>query len=148
MDASQFETCLGKAEDSADVRGMLTALGITQKLEPSSEGYLRLTLAGQGLLLSFVPGVSADGKLVFTGVQFYSDSEEGFTTFAGALPGGLTFADSPAQARAKLGKPTEIMKEFRIDHWIADGRQLTVRYTKSRDGIAHVLRGFPRKDRK
>jgi hypothetical protein len=148
MDASQFELCLGKAEGTPEVTTMLAALGVTKKLKLGSEGYVRLKLASQGLLLSFVPEDPKSSRLVFSGVQFYSDVEEGFTTFAGALPGGLTFSDSPAQARAKLGKPTEIMKDFRLDHWIADGRQLTVRYTKPLDGIAHVLRGFPRKDRK
>jgi hypothetical protein len=145
-DAAEFEDCLGKEEDTPEVLALLAKLGIKKKLKPSDEGYARLKLPTKGLLLSFEPIDEKSSKLKFSGVQFYSDSEEGFTTFAGALPKGLTFSDSPKEARQKLGKPTKIMKEFRLDHWIAKGRQLTVRYRRTMDGIAYVLSGFPRKD--
>jgi hypothetical protein len=148
MDASQFESCLGMTEDAPEVKVMLAELGIVKKLKLSSEGNVRLRLDGHGLLLTFRPIEPRSSILKFNGVQFYSDAEEGFTTYAGILPGGLAFNDTSKQARAKLGKPTEIMKDFRLDHWISDGRQTTVRYRKTLDGIAYVMRGFARADGK
>jgi hypothetical protein len=146
MDASEFESCLGKTEDSYEVVQLLDNLGIKKKLKVSQEGNVRIKLSNLGLLLSFVPEDPKSSKLKFTGVQFYSDCEEGFTTYAGKLPMGLTFSDTPNIARKKLGKPTTSLKEFRLEHWIENGRQLTVRYRKTMDGIAYVLRGFPPKD--
>lgn len=146
MDALQFENCLGKSDDSAEVKAMLTELGVTKKLKLSSEGYVRVELYSQGLLLSFVPIEPKSSVLTFSGVQFYSDVEDGFTTFAGALPGGLSFSDAMKEARAKLGKPTKIMKDFRLDHWIAQGLQTTIGYRKTLDGIAYVMRGLARVD--
>jgi len=146
MDASEFEDCLGKAEETPEVARLLAALGITKKLKLSSEGNVRLMLPERGLLLSFKPEDASSSRIKFTGVQFYSDAEEGFTTFPGALPRGLAFSDDPKAARAKLGKPTKIMKDFRLDHWITGERQLTVRYRKSMDGIAYVLSGFTPKN--
>lgn len=145
MDADVFEKCLGKPEESPEVAKLLADLGINKKLKVSSEGNVRIMLPERGLLLSFKPEDPKSSRLVFTGVQFYSDAEEGFTAFPGRLPRGLSFDDSPEQARDKLGKPTKIMKDFRLDHWIANGRQLTVRYRKTLDGIAYVLSGFPPK---
>ena len=43
----------------------------------------------------------------------------------------------------KLGKPTQSKKEYRMDHWIADGRRTTVRYNKTLDRVAYVELGFP-----
>lgn len=148
MDASVFENCLGKPEEAPEVQAMLKDLGISKKLKPGGEGYVRIELPKLGLLLSFTTVEPKSSGLKFSGVQFYSEIEAGFTRFSGALPGGVVFSDSPKEARAKLGKPTKIMKDFRIDQWVADGRQLQVRYTKALDGIAYILRGFPRGDSK
>jgi hypothetical protein len=93
--------------------------------------------------LAFVPENPKSSKLKLIGIQYYSDVEEGFTTYAGTLPKDLEFSDSPKVARTKLGKPSKIMKDFRLDHWIEGGHQLTVRYRKTMDGIAYVLQGFP-----
>jgi hypothetical protein len=143
MDAHDFEICLGKTEDTPEVSRLLATLGVRKKLRPSKEeGYVNLEFPKLGLLLTFEPAEPKSSILLLSGIQYCADAEEGFTSFAGALPGGLTFSDSPNVVRRKLGKPSKIQKLDRQDHWIAGGRQLSVRYNKSLSGILDILQAL------
>ena len=139
MDAVDFTSCLGKTNDTKEITGMLSSLGVTKQLKASRDGDLQLELPKTGIILSFELKDRKSSVLQLIGVQFYTAAQGGFTTFAGPLPKGLTFADSPKEVLKKLGKPTSSKKQFRIEHWLHGSYQLSVQYTKSNDAIALVL---------
>jgi hypothetical protein len=61
-----------------------------------------------------------------------------YTDYAGPLPEGLTFSDTPAQVHQKLGPPSEghdfLPKEF----WSVQGRKLCVTYDKPKTKTKQV----------
>lgn len=145
MDAEQFELAMGKPEESPEVSDLLKALGVTKKLKLGPEGYTVLDLPDHGLVLSFKPVEAKTSRLKLTGVQFMAGTDKKFKPYAGTLPRGLSFGDSQKEARAKLGKPTKIMKDFNIDRWEEGGRLLSITYKKKpSDGLGIVQLHFPR----
>lgn len=132
MHANDFISCVGKPEDAPEVRALLAALGVTKKVKmPKDDIEARVDLPRQGLSLIFEPEGPKSSRLVFSAVQFLSDSNEGYKSFKGTLPHNLLFSDAQAEARAKLGKPGESKKAFRLDRWKLDGLKLTVEYAKT-----------------
>lgn len=146
MNSNEFIACIGKAEESPEVQEMLAAVGVTKKLKmPKDDIEARADLPKQGLSLIFEPEGHKSSRLIFTGVQFFSDAEQGFITYPGVLPGNVLFTDSQVEVHAKLGKPLEVNKAMRIDGWKFDGLLLTVEYTKKDHRIAMIAVEIPPK---
>lgn len=146
MHSNDFVSCLGKPEDAPEVQSLLTALGVTKKLKmPKDDIEARVDLPKQGLALIFEPEGPKSSRLVLNGLQFYSDAEKGYKSFQGELPGKLLFSDSQAEVHAKLGKPVESKKAFRLDRWKPKGLLLTVEYAKEDHRIAVVAVELPLK---
>lgn len=146
MDSNELIACIGKPEDSPEVKNMLAAVGVTKKLKmPKDDIEARADLPKQGLSLIFEPESRKSSLLLLTGVQFFSDAEQGFKTFQGTLPGNLLFSDSQTEVHAKLGKPFETKKAMRIDGWKFDRLLLTVEYAKKDHRIAMVAVEIPPK---
>jgi hypothetical protein len=146
MDASEFVACIGKPEESPEVQSMLASVGVKKKLKmPRDDIEARIDLPKQGLSLIFVPADPKSSQLTFNGVQFFSDAEQGFKSFAGVLPGNVLFSDSQPEVHAKLGKPAETKKAMRIDGWKFHGLLLTVEYAKKDQRIAMVAVEIPPK---
>jgi hypothetical protein len=131
MKTEDFITCLRKSDDSPEITALLTRLGVKKKPKmPKDDIEARINLPKQGLSLIFLPEGPKTGKLALAAVQFVSDAEEGFKTFAGALPDKLQFGDTQADVIKKLGKPSESKKKFRLDRWKTKTLVTTADYSK------------------
>jgi hypothetical protein len=145
MDASRFEKCIGKPEESPEVNKLLRDLGVTKRLKPKRGEDTELELPKLGLDIAFRQADPKSSKLVLSGVEFLAGGD-GDEQFAGALPGGLKFSDSKQDVYAKLGEPTRAMAEkLRMDHWVVDGIQITVSYARSLAALTSVIIARPYK---
>ena len=132
MDHNILVSCIGKPEDDPDVQKVLKGLGVTKKLKmPQDDIDARHSLHEQGLCLIFKPESPKSSRLILTAVQFVSSCEEGYSTFAGALPRGLQFSDGPAEANAKLGTPFFSKPKLRREIWDHGQLQLAVNYSRA-----------------
>lgn len=134
MDSQELIDAIGKQETSAEVQAILHALGWTKKLKvPKDDIDVRADVPAQGLNLVFEPDGPKTSVLRLAGVIFLSDREKGYKRFAGALPADLSFDDTQAEARAKLGKPSKALPNLRRDIWKhGDARQIAVNYAKDK----------------
>lgn len=132
MKTDDFIACLRKADDSPEITALLAQLGVKKKPKmPKGDIEARVDLPKQGLSLIFLPEGPKTSKLVLAAVQFLSDLEEGYKTFAGALPDKLKFGDTQAEVLKKLGKPSESKKQFRLDRWKTKTLVTTAEYSKA-----------------
>ena len=147
MDSDQILDCLGKPEPAPEVQHLLRTLGVVNKLRmPKDDIEARAELPEQGLSLIFKPTGPKSSVLFFQAVQFFSDAEDGYKNFAGALPDQLQLTDSQAEVRAKLGKPTETKAAFRLDRWKKPGRITTIEYAKKSGRIGAITVHVPAAD--
>lgn len=94
-----FTELIDKDVGSPLVTAYESQLGETARIEEFEGGRLYHTFEKHGLSLCF-----DDGQL--TSVLLYSEnSEPGVAAYSGSLPRGLTFSDSQASVRHKLGAP-------------------------------------------
>ena len=143
MDVTMLERCIGSREDSPELAAILRELGVEGKLRGSSDGDAIVKRPDLGLTLGFDPVDAKSSVFKLVQVDLYSDAEEGFKTFAGALPGGLDWGDAPEAARKKLGEPTSKRERYRIDIWVRGAHQINVQYRRSLDGIANIALSEP-----
>ncbi len=147
MDSEEFVACVGKPEDAPEVQRLFAAIGFKKKLKmPKDDIDARIDLLKQGVTLIFEPEGPKSSRLVMSGVQFFSDAEEDYKTFQGALPGQVLFSDTQAEVLAKLGKPSFSKKALRYDAWRSSGRLLTVGYAKKDQRISMVSVELPSED--
>jgi hypothetical protein len=131
MDSNEFIECIGKPEDAPEVQSMLSTVGVTKKMKiPRDDIEARADLPAHGLSLIFKPEDARSSRVTFNAVQFISDAEKGYTSFSGALPRGLLFSDTQAEARKKLGKPHESKPALRRDIWKFEQLRLAIKYAK------------------
>ena len=146
MNSDELVACIGKSEDSPEVEAILEKIGVTKKLKmPKDDIEARVDLPKQGMSLIFEPEDKKSSVLILTGVQFFSDAEQGFTSFQGVRPGSVLCSDTQAVVHSKLGKPVETKKAMRIDGWKVDGLLLTVEYAKKDFRIAMIAVEIPSK---
>lgn len=146
MDSSDFLACLGKPDTAPEVQKVLGTVGVTKKLKmPKDDIEARADLPRLGLSLIFKPEAPKSSVLIFQAVQFFSDAEKGYKNFDGPLPDRLTLADTQADVRAKLGKPTEVKAALRLDRWKKPDRVLTVEYAKESLRIGAITVHIPMK---
>lgn len=90
------------------------------------------------------PAPACDGDFVLKQVAFYAPGVSGYAGYAPALPFALTFADTPATVRSKLGTPraARMLHGLPADLWVTREWHVTVSYNTTRTGIAivHVRR--------
>lgn len=106
------------------------ALGYSLKFEDAAVGEAKAYPARTPLLV---------------GGFFYSQGKDGFQQFAGTLPFGVTWGDSPEQLVAKLGAPkftinnkkTGAVQAYR---WAVEGCMLSTNF-KNDGSIGHVFVG-------
>ena len=147
---ADFDLALGKPAVDPATRGLLAALGCfgAVELEGSvDEGFepTRYVVIGdRGIIFVFeLPGETPASKdnealLALKTVQLYPLSpQNGITVaYAGELPAGLSFADTPDDARRKLGPPTRSTPG--LDVWKVDGHRITAEYDAERTRIRLV----------
>jgi len=144
MDASRFEKCIGKLEESPEVSQLLKELGVTKKLKPARDEDTQLGLPKLGLDLGFSREQPESSQLTLIGVEFLTDDGDGGKAYTGGLPRGLAFTDSKQDVYAKLGPPSIPTDEsMRMDHWLYDGLQLTVSYARSLEELMSVQVALP-----
>jgi len=143
MDASEIEAAFGKTEDSPELSSLMAKVGQTKRPK-LVDGVGEVKLPKLGLRLAFKPENPKSSTLILSGITFHAGSEEDYQAFGGALPKGLTLADSRAVVRNKLGAPTKAVDRYRIDHWDSGDRRLSVEYEEAEDKIAKVYLGFQR----
>ena len=110
MNADDFVPFLGKLDGAPEIAKLLATLGVKKQPKlKKGDLYVYVQLPKDGVVLVFRE--SDDPKISQTflaGVQLYSDAEDGFKTFAGDLPKGVTFDDTKTEVRKKLGKQITI----------------------------------------
>jgi hypothetical protein len=142
MDAARFEKCLGKPEESPEVSQLLKDLGVTKKLKLSGEDYTKVELPKLGVSMSFSRVEPKSSKLMLSAFELNAGGKHGVQRFAGKLMRGLEFDDLKKDVRKKLGKPTDALDEFDMDHWdVDDDKQFTVGYSKT-GSISYVILGL------
>jgi hypothetical protein len=140
MDSSDYVACIRKAADAPEAQRALAAVGFTEKLTmPEDDIDARVDAPEHGLSLIFKPESEISGGLIVTAVKFYSDREDGFTAFQGALPSGLSFSDTRTEVLKKLGEPRDAMPELRRDIWQWNDLQLAIKYAKAAPGQLAVI---------
>lgn len=126
MNAVDFVPFLGKGSDSAQVKQLLSALGVTKA--PACAGdevEVYVEVPHLGVVLVFEKPESTTAlPLTLADVQF--SSGEG-AAFSGALPEGLSFEDSQAVAHQKLG-PADGAVDGVFDCWQRDGYFINLEY--------------------
>jgi len=143
MNAQELVPYLGKTAESQDVTKLLARFGVKkQPRMKRDEIDATVDLEPQGLVLLFRPADDKSSQLKLAEVQIYSDMEEGFTSFGGQLPRGLTFADSRADAIKKLGKPDLSRRQFRLETWYGNDSTLTVKFAKGEGRIQMLHLGL------
>ena len=143
MNAQELVSYLGKTAESQDVTTLLARLGVKkQPRMKRDEIDAIVNLESQGLVLLFRPADDKSSQLKLAEVQIYSDVEEGYTSFAGQLPRGLTFADSRSDAIKKLGKPDLSRRQFRLETWYGNDSTLTVKFAKGEGRIQMLHLGL------
>ncbi len=131
MDSADLVACVGKPLESAEVQSLLARLGVTQQIRiPKDDNEARVSLHSQGLSLIFKAEGSKSSRLKLDTVQFISSEEEGFTSFSGPLPGGLSFSDVQADAQRKLGESIHSDDEMRLEIWSYGALELSIDYGK------------------
>jgi hypothetical protein len=146
MNSEKFIICIRQLEDSPEVVELLQSIGFTKKLKmPKDDIDARVDLPKKGLSLIFRPESEKSSKLVFDGVQFFSNLEQGYSSFEGELPGKILFSDSQSLVHEKLGQPVETNKKFRLDSWFINGLDYAVEYAKGVPGIAMISVSIPLK---
>lgn len=139
MDAAHFEKCIGKPEESPEVSKLLKDLGVTKKLKLSGEDYTRVQVPKLGVSMSFSRVAPKSSKLMLSAFELNAGGKHGVERFKGKLMRGLEFEDTKKEARAKLGKPTQALDDFDLDHWdIHEKTRLSIGYSKT-GSISYVI---------
>ena len=139
MDAEILERLIGAREDAPALEAMLSELGVQGKLRPDEDGCAIIEKPELGLALTLVPESEKSSWFKLAQVEFFSDVEEDFEIFSGALPGGLDWRDRPGTVRQKLGEPTKVNESTRMEIWIRGRYQINVRYNRSLTAISGIL---------
>ena len=146
MNAEDFIPYLGKTDDHADIRQLLTALGI-QKIPKIKRGDTdaRGEAPSQGIELVFEPvNDKKSSLLVLNSVQLYGNTQGGTVTpYSGTLPFGLQFSDSRKDARMKAGKPTFADEDMDNDSWDFETHTMVLEYGGDATNIAVVQMMVP-----
>ena len=145
MNADDFVPFLGKLDGAPEIAKLLATLGVKKQPKlKKGDLYVYVQLPKDGVVLVFRE--SDDPKVSQTflaGVQLYSDAEDGFKTFAGDLPKGVTFDDTKTEVRKKLGKPTRTKEQLRTDFWDRKGHVLSVEYARGSGQVQTVDLSVP-----
>lgn len=100
IEVENFLPLLGKRIDSLEFSNITSPLGAPPILEDFDEGRSYASFPQSGIDI-----VLEDG--VVTSIQFFAEGvEEDSMPYEGRLPGGITFNDSIASVREKMGAPT------------------------------------------
>jgi hypothetical protein len=144
MNGDDFIPLLGRTSDDADVKSLLAAFEI-QKQPKLEKGDLTAVVKNEkrGIEITFRDERFLDvksrsyeeGALVLSNVCMYAEGFNNFHGFEGALPHGITFSTSKAQAEKLLGKPSQESKYSPIVRWDLKGYCVFVRFTESLDRV-------------
>ena len=137
----------GESSGSKEVDALLSRLGtLNRPVLPEDEEYVYhdwVLVRRKGVELGFVDSEYqkaaprhrwGKGELLLTQAYFYSGFND-IQPYAGDLPYGLTFGDTPEIAREKLSAFESTRHSYRNDTWDLDNYRLSVTYTENRQGI-------------
>jgi hypothetical protein len=71
-----------------------------------------------------------------------------YADYAGTLPKGLVFGETPAQVQKKVGAPPKVHDFLPSESWALDSVQLSVRYDDEKTAVEQVSLVKPRPARK
>jgi hypothetical protein len=151
------EPLFGRAPDDAELQSFLNAVGKWPVPAFGPEEFsLYVADKPRGFCLLFedaetVKHPDAAGKPartpIFIGCFFYNEGVDGYQAFAGALPLGITWADTASSLVSKLGPPDSEIKSKKTglvtSHgWPAGRLLLTVAYRGGGSSIRHIYVGI------
>ena len=153
MNLSMDELCatvlrlLGRTPDDPDLQRFLSAVGcwpipafaeerFTYSFEDQQRGFA-LTFQDAATLPAEnkIPGVPARTP-VFIGAVLYSEGKDDYHQFAGKIPGGATWADTPSALETKLGPPKHVVKNTKTGalmgyRWAMEGHIFATAFRKN-----------------
>jgi hypothetical protein len=148
---------VGKASDSPEVQGWLKELkapaprlkkGDTTANVLSPKLGLEVVFTDEAFLTGRRDLAIGEGALLLTAIMLKSSRVPDFADYAGPLPKGIVFGDTPAQVQKKMGAPPKVHNFLPSESWNVDGLQLIVRYDDAKTGVEQVSLSAPRPERK
>lgn len=147
MTANEISSLFGESSNSSAVENLYSALNTLRRPSlPEDEEYIFhdwVLVRRKGVELGFADSEYqkaapryrwGGGELLLTQAYFYRGFGD-IQPYAGNLPHGLTFSDTPEIARQKLSAFESTRHSYRNDTWDVDSYRLSVTYTENRQGI-------------
>lgn len=149
LSADRLLALLGARASTPEVERLLERLELQPEL--SRRSAVAVAAPDHGLDLRFCrghelaesTGLGAEVEHVLACVFFHAPGHEGYRGFAGALPLGLSFADSRSRARQLLGAPFWSGTRYRSDRWNLERRYVCLDYAEDEAAIVLVTVGLP-----
>ncbi len=155
MDTNNLIPLLGKESSNPEVQKILTSGDQKVKLKlPAGDFQTYAEFKNLGLSLVFEDsqyfGKKTNTKqpknaLIFIGFFAYSEGEEGFSLFEGALPDGLSFDHSRQVLVREFGEPVFRFPpsgEVEEERWDRKGYRVMVKYGKDPETLLMVYCGI------
>jgi hypothetical protein len=154
---SAAEPLFGRTPDDAELQSFLSALGKWPIPEFGAEDfYLYIPDKAQGYCLFFedadiLKHPAAAGKPprtpILVGCFFYNEGVDEYHAFAGALPLGITWADTASSLVSKLGPPKNEIKNKKTGllsshRWPAGQLLVSAVYRGGGTSIKHIYVGI------
>ena len=134
---------LGMPSSAVGSGSLLRGLILPAPEQIGDRAYINLPERGLSLALN--------EDAVVIAIQLFSEGHEGFSEWAGPLPGDLTFQDGRAAVRHKLGAPDQAKDERKVpilgdrpafDLFKADEHQINVQYRFQPDDSIQLISIF------
>ena len=151
IDLNRVFPLFGQASDSAGVAAWLSDLSApTPKLD-SGDVHAWVSVPHLGIDMVFTDEAAfnrrsdlaiGEGALLLASITFRSNVPD-YTDYAGPLPKGILFGDSPDQVHQKLGSPQSVHPRMPKEFWTLNGLKLCVTYDKAKAGAKQVSLELP-----
>ncbi len=151
LNAERLLSFLGASSDRLETESLWTQLNTLSRPELSEEEEDRyhdwVLVRRRGLELGFVDSEYAaasdraqwgHGELILSQLYFYSGHSD-IQRFEGAMPFGLQWDDTRAQARARLVQYESTRHSHLTDTWDVPGYRLTVVYNDDSDSLQRIV---------
>jgi hypothetical protein len=135
---------LGKPSTEPQILALLQRFGAKVPLREKGDVDAWVDLDGLGVGLVFTDeahlkgnrrSATGEGGLVLSCVTYYGPKDEAASTFRGALPLGVDFAQSRADLSARLGEPELYIDRLCQDRWTIEGAWYFAEYTDELDAL-------------
>lgn len=149
--SNELKTLMGQDHKSPAVRSWLTSADADGPRLKKGDTKAYVDLPASGMYLVFTDAAffnrqrAAVGAspLLLTNVTFASGADPKYTPYSGELPFSLSFTDTRAGVRERLGEPGLVSTRRPLDRWTIDSLWLYVEYAADEQSIDNVSLQVP-----